>query len=208
MNAPHVNRHLRPQFCPDAVLGLVAIIAREAAPLTSGSSSTADERDREGVDPEPRLSSYSAEERIPAPQLGETTLDGEPFSLSDRNGKLLFNSAGGTWCGPWRAETSDLVCLAREDAGRGVRFVGINARDNAAAAGACVKRFAGPYPGVEDDNGALLLNFRNVTPTAVVPSSVIVDRRGKVAAGVSGPVTYSTLGDFLEDEIAATGTRP
>lgn len=208
MNAPHVNRHLRPQFCPDAVLGLVAIIAREAAPLTSGSSSTADERDREGVDPEPRLSSNSAEERIPAPQLGETTLDGEPFSLSDRNGKLLFNSAGGTWCGPWRAETSDLVRLAREDAGRGVRFVGINARDNAVAAGACVKRFAGPYPGVEDDNGALLLNFRNVTPTAVVPSSVIVDRRGKVAAGVSGPVTYSTLGDFLEDEIAATGTRP
>lgn len=208
MNAPHVNRHLRPQFCPDAVLGLVAIIAREAAPLTSGSSSTADERDREGVDPEPRLSSYSAEERIPAPQLGETTLDGEPFSLSDRNGKLLFNSAGGTWCGPWRAETSDLVRLAREDAGRGVRFVGINARDNAVAAGACVKRFAGPYPGVEDDNGALLLNFRNVTPTAVVPSSVIVDRRGKVAAGVSGPVTYSTLGDLLEDEIAATGTRP
>lgn len=208
MNAPHVNRHLRPQFCPDAVMGLVAIIAREAATSTSGSSSTADERDREGVDPEPRLSSYSAEERVPAPQLGGTMPDGEPLSLSDLDGKLLFNSAGRSWRGLWRAEISDLVRLAREDAGRGVRFVGINARDNAAAAGACVRKFAGPYPGVEGDNGGLLLNFRNITPTAVVPSSVIVDRRGKVAAGVSGPVTYSTLGDLLEDEIAATGALP
>ena len=178
MNAPHVNRHLRPQFCPDAVMGLVAIVAREAATSTSGSSSAADERDREGVDPEPWLSSYSAEERVPAPQL---------------EGAL---------------ETSDLVRLAGDDAGRGVRFVDISTRGNRAVAEVCIKRFAAPYPIVEDDNGRLLRNFRNIILTAVVPSSVIVARRGKVAAGVSGPVSCTTLGGFLEDEISATGTRP
>lgn len=51
----------------------------------------------------------------------------------------------------------------------------------------------------------MLLAFRHVIPTAVVPSSIVIDRRARVAARVIGPVTYATLKGLLDDEIAANG---
>lgn len=63
-----------------------------------------------------------------------------------------------------------------------------------------------PYPSVEDQGGRLLLNFRHIIPTAVVPSSVVIDRDGNVAARVIGRGTYTTLKGLLEDEVAASGS--
>jgi hypothetical protein len=199
MNALHLDRRLRPHFWTAALLALVAIIDRQAATSAPGSISAADDRDAGRVDAKPGLTFYPAEEWVSAPQLEGTTMGGEHFSLSGWDGQMTVGNVGG----PWRAGTPDLVPLAWEDAGRGARFVAINTHENPAVARACIKRFD-----VEDDNGGLLLNFRNVIPALVVPSSAIVDRRGKVAAGVSGPVSYTTLGGLLEGEIAATGTRP
>jgi thiol-disulfide isomerase/thioredoxin len=111
----------------------------------------------------------------------------------------------GSRCAPCQAETPDLVRLSHEFADRGVRFVGINTRDNSAAARAFERTLKVPYPSVEDQGGRLLLNFRHIIPTAVVPSSVVIDRDGKVAARVIGRVTYTTLKGLLEDELAADG---
>lgn len=205
MSALHTTRRLRPLSWTIAALGLAAVIAWQAVTWTSPSPSAADNPADAGVDPEPGLTMYSPKDRVLAPRLEGTTLDGDPFSLSDWAGKIVVINVWGSWCGPCRAETPDLVRIAREDARHGVRVVGINTRDNPAAARSFSKRFDVPYPSVEDDNGRLLLNFRNVIPSAVVPSSVIVDRHGKVAARVIGPVGYTTLKGLLEDEIAATG---
>lgn len=207
MNALLPSRRLRPLSWTLAAVGLVAIIAWQALAWTSPSTSAANSRTNEGVDPKPGLILYAPEERTPAPQLEGTTLDGEPFSLSDWAGKTVVINVWGSWCAPCRAETPDLVRVAREEASRGVRLVGIDIRDNGAAARSFVKRFDVPYPSVEDGKGRLLLNFRGIIPTSVVPSSVIVDRHGRVAARIIGPVTYSTLKALLEDEIAITG-RP
>ena len=51
----------------------------------------------------------------------------------------------------------------------------------------------------------MLLSFQGVLPTAVVPSTVVIDRRGRVAARIIGRVTYSTLKGILADELAAGG---
>ena len=204
MNAPHLTRRLRPLGWTLAALGLVAVIAWQAATWTSPSSGA---HDASGgpADAQPGLTLYPPENRSPAPDLQGTTLDGEPFALSEWTGRIVVINVWGSWCGPCRAETPDLARLAREDAGRGVRFVGINTRDNAAAARSFVRKFKVPYPSVEDDDGSLLLNFRGVIPTAVVPSTLVVDRRGQVAARVIGPVTYPTLKGLLDDEISASG---
>lgn len=204
MNALRLTRRLRPVSWTLAVLGLVVIIVWQAVTWTS-SSTSANDRAAPSVDAEPGLAVYPPKERIAAPSLEGTTLHGDSFALSGWTGKIVVINVWGSWCGPCRAETPDLVRIAREDAGRGVRFVGINTRDNPAAARSFVSRFNVPYPSLEDDDGRLILNFRNVIPTAVVPSSVIVDRQGKVAARVIGPVTYTTLKGLLDDEIAATG---
>ncbi|MEP6817445.1 MAG: TlpA disulfide reductase family protein [Marmoricola sp.] len=155
---------------------------------------------------EPGLVRFPADERAHAPTLEGDTLDGDTFALSDLTGRIVVINVWGSWCGPCRAETPDLVRLAREYAGRRVRFVGINTRDSPASARSFVKKLQVPYPSLDDTDGRLLLAFRHVIPTAVVPSTVVIDPQGKVAARVIGRVTFATLKGLLDDEIAATGS--
>ena len=157
-----------------------------------------------GVTAEPGLDLYPATSRVPAPKLEGTTLDGKPFALSQLTGDIVVINVWGSWCAPCRAETPDLVRVANEDAARGVSFVGINTRDNPEAARAFVRVNQVPYPSVVDDNGEVLLSLRDTIPTTVVPTSVVVDREGRVAARIIGPVTYTTLKGLLDDEILAS----
>ena len=118
---------------------------------------------------------------------------------SDLAGTIVVINVWGSWCAPCRAETPDLVRVAKENANRGVRFVGINTRDNPAAAKAFVRSFKVLYPSVEDAEGQLLLNFRDTIPTSVVPTTVAIDRQGQIAARIIGPVTYNTLKGLLNE---------
>ena len=154
---------------------------------------------------EPGMDVYPVGDRDQAPQLDGTTLDGDAFALSDWAGQVVVINVWGSWCVPCRTETPELVRLANKYADRGVRFLGINIRDNSAAARSFEDRFKVPYPSLEDPNGQLLLSFRDVIPTSVVPSTVVIDHRGDVAARIIGPVSYSTLKGLLADEAAADG---
>lgn len=157
----------------------------------------------EGLNVKAGLDLYPRDERVPLPPVEGPTLDGERFTLSSLAGKVVVINVWGSWCGPCRAETPDLVRLANRYADRDVRFVGIDIRDDTAAAQAFARSFQVPYPSIEDPSGQLLLTLRDVVPTSVVPSTVVVDRRGRVAARVIGPVTHTTLKGILDDELRA-----
>ena len=157
-----------------------------------------------GVNAEPGLDLYPTAQRAPAPKLEGTTLDGEPFALSRLAGDIVVINVWGSWCAPCRAETPDLVRVATDEARRGVSFVGINTRDNPDAAKAFVRANKVAYPSVIDHNGEVLLALRDTIPTTAVPTSVVIDRQGRIAARVIGPVTYTTLKGLLDDEIAAS----
>ena len=205
MNAVQVIRRLRPFVWALAALALIGILVWRAGagnPSTGG----ADEERVSAVDTiKPGLDLYPPGERVHAPTLEGTTLDGGPFALSDLAGNIVVINVWGSWCAPCRAETPDLVRVAKENANRGVRFVGINTRDNPVAAKAFVRNIKVPYPSVEDAEGQLLLAFRDTIPTSVVPTTVVIDRQGQIAARIIGPVTYNTLKGLLDDEIAAGG---
>lgn len=159
------------------------------------------------VDAEPGLTRYLPGQRATAPTLQGTTLDGQPWSLASQAGQVVVINVWGSWCGPCRLETPDLVRLARESRSRGVRFAGIDTRDNPAAAQAFVRAFQVPYPSLADPDGQVLLTYRAVIPTSVVPSTVVIDRQGQVAARVIGPVTYPTLQGILDDELGRESGR-
>ena len=205
MNAVQVIRRLRPFVWALAALALIGILVWRAGagnPSTGG----AGEKRVSAVDTiKPGLDRYPAGERVNAPTLEGTTLGGELFALADLTGNIVVINVWGSWCAPCRAETPDLVRIANENASRGVRFVGINTRDNPAAAKAFVRSFNVPYPSIEDAEGQLLLNFRDTIPTSVVPTTVVIDRQGQIAARIIGPVTFNTLKGLLDDEIAAGG---
>jgi len=202
MNTNRFPRRLRPVVWSLAAGALIAVLAWQTVTWRTSSTDSGNNGPAATDNPNPGLVVYAPTKRTNAPELEGTTLDGDSFRLSDWAGKIVVINVWGSWCGPCRAETSDLVRLARQHADRGVRFVGINTRDNLASARAFVDKFNVPYPSIFDEGGRALLPFRGVIPSAVIPSSVVVDRQGKVAARVIGPVTYGTLNGVLNDELA------
>lgn len=148
---------------------------------------------------EPGVTLYPAGDRDPAPPLAGRTLDDTEFSLDDLGGKVVVINVWGSWCGPCRAETPGLVRIANATADQGVAFVGINTRDSLAGANAFVRKYKVPYPSVFDPAGKALLPFGSVIPSAAIPSSLVVDRDGNVAARVIGTVDETTLTGILDD---------
>jgi thiol-disulfide isomerase/thioredoxin len=204
MNADQTTPRRRPPVWVAAVAAVVVAgllvwqVARPDSSSSDGSSRL------EGGISSVGLKLFAAEERPPAPVLQGETLDGTPFDLADLAGNVVVINIWGSWCGPCRVETPDLVRVANENADRPVRFVGIDTRDRLAAARAFVERFKVPYPSVYDQDGRALLPFNKLIPSAAVPSTVVIGRDNKVAATVVGVVTYSTLSGLVEDALKDT----
>jgi len=77
-----------------------------------------------------------------------------------------------------------------------VSFIGILTRDNPATAEAFERRFKLPYPTIIDDS--ILIGFKGSLPANAIPSTVILDKRGYVAARISGTVTVASLTELIE----------
>jgi thiol-disulfide isomerase/thioredoxin len=140
----------------------------------------------------------AADRKAPGTVEGRT-IDGEQVSLADYRGKVVVVNVWGSWCAPCRAEAPMLADAARDLRGKGVEFLGIDSRDpSEAAARAFVRRFDIPYPSIYDQSGTTLLAFRGTLTPNSVPSTVVIDRQGRVAASVLGEVTRTTLYDLVE----------
>jgi thiol-disulfide isomerase/thioredoxin len=130
-------------------------------------------------------------------------LDGGRYDSREHRGEVVVYNVWGSWCVPCREEAPVLRRVSQETRDRGVRFVGINVRDNDASARAFERRYDIPYPSiVTADSGEALLAFGSQLPPNAVPSTMIVDRQGRVAARVIGKTSYGTLSSLVEDTLA------
>lgn len=127
------------------------------------------------------------------------TLDGQRFDVRDHRGKVVVVNVWGSWCPPCIAEAPDLQEAWSALEPDGVQFVGIDFRDNTAAALAHEKRFGVTYPSIEDQAGRVLLALRGSLPPRAIPSTLVLDQRGRVAARVLGQVPGSTLRALVSD---------
>lgn len=131
-------------------------------------------------------------DRKPAPVISGPTLDGKNFTAA--SGKVLVLNVWASWCSPCRAEAPALEELSTSHPE--VQFLGVLTRDSLVAARAFVNRFGITYPSLTDD--AILLKFHGqLTPNAI-PTTLIIDSKGKIAARISGEITYSTLEDLIK----------
>ena len=128
--------------------------------------------------------------------LAGTTLEGQPLVISDWVGSVVVINLWASWCGPCRSEAADLEQVNRQLAPQGVRFLGLNTRDGLAAAQAFQRRFPTGYPSIQDADGALTLVFGDLGPAAT-PTTLILDRQGRVAARILGPVEQAQLRDVV-----------
>ncbi|MEV7062001.1 TlpA disulfide reductase family protein [Streptomyces collinus] len=123
-------------------------------------------------------------ERTPAPDLSGKTIAGKTLDVADYKGKVVVLNVWGSWCNPCRAEAKYFAKVSKAYAGKGVQFVGINTRDTSTGAALAFEKDWGiTYPSLYDPTGKLLLRFKKGTlnPQAI-PSTLILDRNGKIAA--------------------------
>ena len=143
---------------------------------------------------------HADERKAPDGEVAGRTVDGERVSLSGLQGRVVVMPVWGSWCGPCRAEAPMLADASRDLQKHGVSFLGIDSRDdNTAKARAFVDRFDIPYPSLYDPDGTTLLAFHGTLPPMTIPSFVVIDAEGRIAARVLGKVDQSTLYGVVSD---------
>lgn len=143
--------------------------------------------------------------------LSGPKLGGGEFDVAAHRGKVVLINIWGSWCAPCRGEAPALEEAWKELAPRGVQFLGINTKDSEAAALAFEDTYKITYPSLADPDGELQLVFRKSLPPTAIPSTIVLDARGRVAARIVGAGTYNKFKDVVGavlDEAGSPSASP
>ncbi|MDX3690612.1 TlpA disulfide reductase family protein [Streptomyces europaeiscabiei] len=151
------------------------------------------------------IATVKKEDRDDAPALSGKTIDGDQLDVSSAyKGKIIVLNVWGSWCAPCRAEAPNLVKVSEDLADQGVQFVGINTRDTSTRpAVAFEEQYKVDYPSLYDPTGKLLLRFEkgSLNPQ-LIPSTLVVDRDGKLAARTQQALSEEKLRKMLKPILA------
>jgi len=141
---------------------------------------------------------------IPEAQRGEpisfngTTELGEQVSSDDFAGQVVVVNFWYASCAPCRTEAPDLQALNEQFAGAGATFLGVNVRDQAPSAIAFHENYGITYPSVIDStDGGMQLAFSGSIPPNAVPTTLVLDTSGRVAARILGQVSEASILETL-----------
>jgi peroxiredoxin len=171
--------------------GALLLVVLLAGWATSGSRSVAD------IDGNPNAVLYAVGHRPTAPEFTASTLTGSRLSLSSYRGRVVVLNFWGSWCVPCREEAPALAVAAEQYRSAGVAFLGVDVRDTTASAEAFVRSYGITYPSVSDSSSQITLDFTAVVPIAGTPTTLVIDRTGRIAGAVFGAATYAELTAIL-----------
>ena len=124
-------------------------------------------------------------ERPPAPEEPLPVLgSGETASVEDYRGKIVLVNFWASWCEPC---TDELPLLQKTQAALergGGTVLGVNSRDTTEDALAFVRRYDLTFPSLRDGSG----DFAELWGLTGQPESFVIDRQGRVAAFLRGPL--------------------
>ncbi|WP_322746793.1 TlpA disulfide reductase family protein [Cellulomonas sp. S1-8] len=151
---------------------------------------------------------WPAGERVGPVEITGTDYEGTSHDLAQWRGDVVLLNTWYAACPPCRAEAPDLAAVATEYADQGLRVLGINSRDAAGAAQAFQRRLEVPYPSLDDRGGSAIASLQGVVPVNAVPTTILLDRDGTVAARVLGLVDGATLRALVEELLAEEASGP
>jgi thiol-disulfide isomerase/thioredoxin len=129
----------------------------------------------------------------PMPELAGETLQGGTLEPSDYAGRVVVVNFWATWCGPCRREQPELSAVQAEQGPEGAFFIGVNFRDDAAAARAYLEEFHVAYPSLSDPSGATAYRFG----VPYLPATIVVDASGEMRFRAVGALDAATLRDLI-----------
>ena len=123
------------------------------------------------------LSSARTDVGDPMPPYSAKYLDGKAMTMAAEKGNVVFLNVWATWCGPCRFETPELQALQTQYAAKGLKVIGVSVDEGDTEA---VKTFVAEqkitYPIAVDPEGRIA----NLVQTTVLPTSLLIDRTGKI----------------------------
>ncbi|MGV8976857.1 MAG: TlpA family protein disulfide reductase [Cellulomonas sp.] len=134
--------------------------------------------------------------------LAGTDFTGTAQDVTMWRGDVVVLNSWYAACPPCRAEAPGLVAFATDYTTRGVHVLGINGTDDVGAAQAFERTFTIPYPSLADTGGHAIAALQGAVPVQAVPTTVVLDREGRVAARILGLADPSTLRGLVDDILA------
>nr|WP_281363776.1 TlpA disulfide reductase family protein [Nocardioides daedukensis] len=153
------------------------------------------------------ITEVRAEDRGKPVELDGKDLKGQPLSLADHRGKVVAINFWGDWCSECHAEAREIVEVAKGLDPDEAVFLGINTRDSPETGQSYEREFDVPFPSFHDgQTGRSWLAFNGKVPVYATPSTVVLDRKGRVAAVILGVIPSAlTLSSLIEQVAAEDG---
>ncbi|ROQ60817.1 thiol-disulfide isomerase/thioredoxin [Rathayibacter sp. PhB152] len=146
---------------------------------------------------------------VPVDQRGEaieftgTDENGETIDSADLAGRVVVVNFWYASCAPCRAEAADLEQVNSEFTGQDVSFVGVNVRDQAPTAASFAADYGISYPSIVDTDSSVQLAFTGDVPPNAVPTTIVLDKEGRVASRILGQLQEaSILSTLVSDTLA------
>jgi peroxiredoxin len=149
------------------------------------------------------VTEYAPESRGEPVQLEAELFNGKSVDSSNWQGQVTVLNFWYAACAPCRAEAPELQSLYEKFKDQGVQFYGVNLRDSKPTADAFERNFGITYPSIKDKNGSVLLSMTEYVPPQAVPTTLVLDKKGRVAARILGMADKSTLETLISDAVAA-----
>jgi DsbE subfamily thiol:disulfide oxidoreductase len=138
-------------------------------------------------------------ENTPAPDFELPSLDdGTALALSSFRGQVVVLNFWASWCAPCRLEAPGLRRVSARYRERGVRFLGVDYRDNDAGGRAFVDEFRLRYPSVADPSGSLADDYALIG----FPTTFIIDPAGTIRYRFVGYLDEDVLEKALNDVLS------
>ena len=134
-----------------------------------------------------------------------TDEDGATVDSADLAGRVVVVNFWYASCAPCRAEAADLQSVNAEFEGQDVSFVGVNVRDQAPQAAAFAANYGITYPSIVDVDGSTQLAFTGKVPPNAVPTTLVLDKEGRVASRILGQLQEASILSTLVSDTLAEG---
>ncbi len=148
------------------------------------------------------VTEFAAADRKEAVQIQGALFNGAAVTPADFQGKVSVLNFWFAACAPCRVEAPLLEALHQEFKDQGVQFFGVNLRDEKPTAEAFEKTFNLTYPSFNDKDGGVLLSVSGLVPPGAVPTTLVLDKRGRVASRVLGEIEKGTLKALITAAVA------
>ncbi len=165
---------------------LTLVIAEVSGSPTAAASSAATSSSASGA-------VIPASARKPSPSLqGAQPLSPGRKPAHVVPGRVTFINFWASWCTPCQQEAPDIARFVRK-LPSGASFLGVDVNDRPSNALAFMRRYGLHYAMLSDPDGTLLRRFHAMG----LPTTVAIDRHGRIAVALFGPQTQASLQEVL-----------